>query len=308
MIKNVFFLIMKPPLLIISIIFLNGCKKIINLKTEEVNFNLGIILGKSNNPILNEISGIVASRQNSGMFWVHNDSGDESRIFLIDSLAQLKAIFFLKNITNRDWEDIAITQINGENWIYVADIGDNQAVYDTKYIYRFKEPKLGEDKLIENVETVSFQYSDGNRDAETLLIDQVSKTIYIVSKREEKKRLYSLNFVPNSRQTAQFLGDVNFSISTTANVQVNQALYIVGGDISSNNQEIIIKNYAQAFHWSRKANESLLETLTRTPQNVPYIIEPQGEAITFGTNNNGYYTLSEGNSGNEISLYFYGKK
>ena len=34
-------------------------------------------------PPLEEMSGIVPSRRYPGIFWVHNDSGDEARLFAI---------------------------------------------------------------------------------------------------------------------------------------------------------------------------------------------------------------------------------
>ncbi|MBJ7514635.1 MAG: hypothetical protein JHC94_09975, partial [Acidimicrobiia bacterium] len=37
------------------------------------------------NGALTEISGIAGSRLNSGLLWVHNDSGDTARIFGLDA-------------------------------------------------------------------------------------------------------------------------------------------------------------------------------------------------------------------------------
>ncbi|PLK44892.1 hypothetical protein [Emticicia sp. TH156] len=286
-----------------------SCRQVQINNQAETDFEGGITIGKANNPILNEISGMVVSKRNKGMFWVHNDSGDINRIFLIDSLAQIRTTFYLKDIENRDWEDIAITSINGETWLYLADIGDNQAIYDTKYIYRFKEPSINDIPLIENIEKVSFQYPDGNRDAEALLIDHSLQKLYIVSKREEKKRLYEISFIPKTMQTANFLGELDFSVSNSnMPSQFIQGLYIVAGDISLDNKEILIKNYMQIFYWKRRENETLLETLNRTPKQVPYIIEPQGEAIAFHTEGKGYYTISEANSDGLTNIIYYKKK
>ena len=57
---------------------------------------------------LTEASGMVASRKNKGLLWVHNDSGNQPRIFLIDTLGKVQRAFYLKNAMNFDWEDIAI--------------------------------------------------------------------------------------------------------------------------------------------------------------------------------------------------------
>src|SRR5215813_4130738 len=70
--------------------------------------------GKVADPALGEVSGIIASIQNPGMFWVHNDSGDEARFFLIDSAAQLKQIYYLEGVDAIDMEDIAWVELNGK--------------------------------------------------------------------------------------------------------------------------------------------------------------------------------------------------
>ncbi|VAX19112.1 hypothetical protein MNBD_IGNAVI01-2275, partial [hydrothermal vent metagenome] len=57
---------------------------------------------------INEASGIAASRKNPGLFWTHNDSGDNARLFAFDSLGRHRGEFLLAGIQNRDWEDIAI--------------------------------------------------------------------------------------------------------------------------------------------------------------------------------------------------------
>ena len=58
--------------------------------------------------LMREISGIVASRQNPGVLWVHNDSGDRPRIYAIDTKGDLLGICNVGGATERDWEDIAI--------------------------------------------------------------------------------------------------------------------------------------------------------------------------------------------------------
>ena len=57
----------------------------LNLKTTTNSQILGYVNSKK----LNEVSGIVASIQNPGHFWVHNDSGDEANLYLINNIGTL---------------------------------------------------------------------------------------------------------------------------------------------------------------------------------------------------------------------------
>ena len=144
-----------------------------------------------------EASGIDASIQNPGVLWTHNDSGDTSRIFAFDTTGKHLGTYLLNGISNRDWEDIAVGPgpEKGKSYIYIGEIGDNGAWYDNKYIYRIEEPNISKiqspvEKTIDKVAILTFQYPDGSRDAETLMIDRLTGDIIIVSKREENVHVY----------------------------------------------------------------------------------------------------------------------
>jgi hypothetical protein len=50
-------------------------------------------------------------------------------------------------------------------------------------------------------ETIIFQYPDGDRDAETLMIDPRTKDLYVVSKREASARVYRAAYPQSSSET-----------------------------------------------------------------------------------------------------------
>ncbi|MRG44430.1 hypothetical protein GFS24_04865 [Chitinophaga sp. SYP-B3965] len=54
------------------------------------------ITGKLNDAMNNETSGLAASSSNKGLLYIHNDSGDTSRFFLISPDGTLKAIYTFK--------------------------------------------------------------------------------------------------------------------------------------------------------------------------------------------------------------------
>jgi hypothetical protein len=295
---------MKKYLLILVSFF--SCSEMIAPSNNFEDYqDLGIIENKQ----INEASGIVASYKNKGLLWTHNDSGDKNRIFSIDASGKGTREFYLEGASNRDWEAISMAQFPEGSFIYVGEIGDNNAEFPTCAIYRVPEPEITastpQSNTLKNVQKITYKYPDGARDAEAFLIDQSSKDIYIISKRESSKRLYRLPY-PQSftlTNTAEFVQELTFSVGTA------QPLYIVDGNVSVDNQEIIIKNYLQIFHWRRSTNETIPEALKRTPKTQPYFAEPQGEGLCFAQDGSGYYTLSEeGNNKMPVKLYFYKRK
>ena len=274
-----------------------------------------IDLGEIENDDIQEASGIVASLTNDNIIWTHNDSGDSNRIFAMDTQGKHIGEYFLNDSQNRDWEDIAIGPgpEEGLHYLYVGDIGDNFSENDIKHIYRVIEPQLNSSSnfnsiQLDGIESISFQYEDGNRDAETLIIDPLTKDIIIISKREETAvHIYSLPFpqdtdnilTANLIMTKDFYPNDNFVTSQ----------WIVGGDISYDGKEILIKSYTDIFYFSRTNNQSFYDALNNEEIKFPYITEPQGEAICWDANISGYYTLSEeADDANQPShLYFYQK-
>ena len=83
------------------------------------------IKGRLNADINNETSGLAASSVNKGLLYIHNDSGDTSRFFLISTDGTLRAIYTFKAapLTKNgvtDCEDIAVsTGPKGNRYVYI---------------------------------------------------------------------------------------------------------------------------------------------------------------------------------------------
>jgi hypothetical protein len=251
---------------------------------------------------LEEASGLGASQVNPGMLWTHNDSGNPAEVFLIDQELNIKLTLKLKGVENRDWEDICVGPgpEEGKSYLYVGDIGDNFAQFQLKYIYRFPEPKVSEgtnEITIENFDTLIIQLPSEKKDTETLMINPITKDLYLVSKREEPVHVYEIKFPykPNETITARDIGTI-------------AATKIVAGDFSANGKEILLKNYQNVFYWNNTAGKSVEEVFKTKPEIVEYTEEPQGEAITWSRDGSGFYTLSEKKKGEKSYLYFYPRK
>ena len=294
----------------------------LNMKTC-MNFILFLSLLAASDPIfgerqdygeieydsIDEASGIVSSGKNENVFWTHNDSGDENRIYAFNNLGQHLGIYYLDNCDARDWEDMAIGPGPEENqsYLYIGDIGDNYSQYNTKYIYRFLEPDIDSNQLpvsevIYNVDIMEFQYEDGNRDAETLMIDSITKDIIVMSKREESVHIYQLPYPQSigSPLTVQLIGIMDFYPEDSSDLG-----RIVSGDISSDGAEILIKSYLNIFHFPRYENQTITDAFNNTMTTVEYIMEPQGESVGWHPNAFGYFTLSEEAENVPCHLYFY---
>ncbi|NOY59203.1 MAG: T9SS type A sorting domain-containing protein [Calditrichaeota bacterium] len=269
-------------------------------------FGFRIDMGLIQSDAITEASGIAASRKNPGVLWTHNDSGGQNRIFAFNTHGKHLGIYVIAGIQNRDWEDIAVGPgpIDGEEYVYIGDIGDNSARYDKKYIYRIREPRVDTtrtptDTIITKAERFVFQYPDGNRDAETLMVDPPTGDIYVVSKREDKVHVYRAPYPQN------FYSYPTTHTDTLEYVTMLNSWAVVGGDISASGSEILIKSYNKIDYWHREPGQVLWQALQQNPKQVPYVPEPQGEAVCWAADGSGYFTLSEERNNRPAHLYFY---
>ena len=247
--------------------------------------------------LIDETSGMADSRSTANALWIHEDSGNPAEITLISYAGAVLKKIPVKNSVNRDWEDMALVHdgSSGKNIMYLADIGDNNMQYDTYDIYRFDEPGAN-DIEINNVEKITFRYADGPHDAEAILVDEMSKDIFIITKRDTKSGIYRLAYPQNltAINTAVLEGSLDYSGVTSA-------------AISADGKEIVVKTYTHINYYDRKENELLPVSLKRKSQIIPYLMEAQGEAICWKKDNKGFFTLSERGLLPAIDLRYYEK-
>ena len=85
-----------------------------------------------------ESSGIVASRNQPGVFWTHNDKGNPPYLYAIRRDGTLLAAYHV-SATHDDWEDVAV---DGEGNLYVGNIGNNNAERNWLEVHRLPEPRI----------------------------------------------------------------------------------------------------------------------------------------------------------------------
>ncbi len=278
----------------------------LNIYPDQIDLNENFenyIPDKSSiRPHLMEISGIVQSVKNPNSFWMHEDSGSESFIYLYSGEGKMIQKYYIKNITKYDYEDISIGigPQGNYNHLYLGDIGDNRRVREYISIYRFPEPNYATypniTEIYKNIESYTFIYEDGVQNCEAFFLEPSSSDLYLFTKDLGECKVYNTPF-PFSTINQNILNLIGkFNI---------EGEKVTAADISKDGNHIVVKTYNYIFYWSREESKSLSETFQELPTRLPYNIEPQGEAFCWKDGITSYFTISESNDGNETILFEY---
>ncbi|WP_329546954.1 WD40 repeat domain-containing protein [Streptomyces sp. NBC_01356] len=225
-------------------------------------------------PRITESSGLAASRQHPGIYWTHNDQDNGAYLYAVDSrTGETVATITMTGVgTPRDVEAI---QIGPDNQIYVGDIGDNDGVvWDYVWVYQLPEPKVLKDQTIRTTQYV-VKYSDGPRDAESLLVHPKTGRVYIIDKQEDGGHLYE--------------GPAKLSASGTNVFKpvVPVDLWATDAAFSPDGQQLAVRGYfgGISYDW----NGGKIEKLGRI--SVPL---GQGESVSYSTDGTKLMLGSEG--------------
>ncbi|PSQ80047.1 MAG: hypothetical protein BRD40_04865 [Bacteroidetes bacterium QS_1_65_9] len=162
------------------------------------------------------MSGIVRSRWQENVWWVHNDSGDEPRLFAIDSTGSVHVAPWhtddyaagagadsseklawpgvqLGAAAHIDYEDITVE----DSTLYLGDIGNNGNARRDLGIYVLREP-FHYDRRTRPVKHLPIAYPDQDAfpaeqwhfDAEALFADD--GTLYVLTKHREGQQIEEL--------------------------------------------------------------------------------------------------------------------
>ncbi|RIV23917.1 hypothetical protein DYU11_13210 [Fibrisoma montanum] len=282
--------------------------------SATANFSARQQLGTVKDGSLNEISGLAMSRTNSGYMWVHEDSGNANRVYLIDTQGRTVLTLNMPD-ANRDWEDIAVGRGPQPNtwYVYVADVGNNSLNTSVVNVYRFVEPSIAGRSLpttinLSNsaVEKLDFAYADGRHNCETLMVD-TNGDLYFITKED-----FGENKVSNPVKGGVYRAAAGYRESGTNTLTRLSSLNILtatGGDISNNGQEVLIKNYNTVYYWKKSSSsQTIAQLLTTAPRTLPYTAEPGGEAIGWKVDGAGYYTVSEIKNNIPAAIYYYARQ
>lgn len=272
----------------------------------QTQFSNALILGELEDKDIDEASGLAASRKYPGILWTHND-GDDQKLYAIDVSGKVLAEFKVKGARAFDWEDMSLGPgpKEGVDYIYIADIGDNKAFRKQKTIIRFPEPELEFRKKkqkddIDEHDKIKVEYADDERDAETFLVDPLTRDLFIITKREARVRVYKIPYPQKTNKIIELEPVAKLNLGNTGFGKM-----ITAGDISPDGSEILLKDYNDVYYFKRAKNQKVEDALLQEPVVLPYKKEPQGEAICWDAFAGGYYCLSEWKLFASPQIYYY---
>ncbi len=258
------------------------------------------VLGQVGDPDVREASGVAESRRTPGFLWVHNDSGDGSRVFALSTSGEARGRFVLDGPRPRDWEDLAIGPgpEAGLSYLYIGDVGDNLSQRANLRVRRFPEPEIPAPAEeipvinLEGVEDFTFEYPDGAHNCESLMVDPRNGDVYVLVKSGD-------GISPLYRAAAPLSADEPNVMEQVANLSFGEPPLrgnrsTTASDISPDGSQIIVRTYGQAWLWRRGPRATVGEAMMTEVCPIPAAREQQGEAIGFAADGQGYFTVSEG--------------
>ena len=261
----------------------------------------GEVLSAGNvvNEDLNEVSGVVESRQNTGVLWVHNDSGDSPRLFALGTDGRHLGTYTLEGAATGDWEDLAIFRHrdSGEWILAIGDIGDNPGTRDFIRVYLVPEPTVSiqQDPVDETFSGIEIQLDypeEASLNSETLLVDPVTNDLIVVTKTYYGYAGVFRKAAPHTdleRVEMEQVVDLDFAAEPLAGAATT------GGEFSPAGDRVVIRTYGTAAYvWLWDRTNTLAEALTAAPCTIEMTAEQQAESIAFAANGQGLWSVSEG--------------
>jgi hypothetical protein len=242
-------------------------------------------------PRLAEVSGLAVGHRSPSVLYVQNDSGDSARFFALDAgTGAIRAVCAVPGARNVDWEDLATGPDRAGHWsVWLADIGDNDAVRSEVRIYRVAEPVIDPSRVgsagrldAGPPDVWRLRYPDGPRDAESLVADPVGRRLYVIT-----KALLGHSEVfevppdpdPSRIQPMTWVGTIDFRLTGTPGgpSPVGQ-LTATGAGMSPDGSLLAVRTYTDAYLWPVTGGQ-LAAALGHPPVRIPLPAQPQGEGI-----------------------------
>jgi len=257
------------------------------------------IVGTVKTGEITESSGLAASKCQANVFWTHNDSGDGPHLFALDATGEKLGVWEVKNAKNRDWEDLATTKnADGECFLHIGDIGDNERERSEITVYSVKEPLISDadktssgknPRLTAPSDAIKIKYPDSRYDAETLIVHPQTGDIYILTKRlRDPASVYKLakNYSLSETNQLEKIADL-----TVPSIPFG---LLTGGSVSSDGKRVIISDYVAAYEIVLPDAAKNFDDIWREkPLMVELGEREQGEAICYSANGDAIFATSE---------------
>ena len=270
---------------------------LIFLISSYISFSQDLSVVTSLDDLIEETSGLIYI---DSRVITHNDSGGEASLYEINlTNGNVSRTVAINGASNIDWEDIC----DDENYIYIADIGNNNGNRTNLKIYKvLKSAYLSTNEV--TTEVINFSYADQTDftsapqatdfDAEAII--SFGNDLYIFTKNwlNKQTNIYKVSKTPGTYQAEKV---DNFDA---------QGL-VTGGSYNPSSGKVVLTGYSgfTAFlieltgFSNGKFSNGLIDKYNLQ---IPISYSVQIEAVTY-FNENDYYLSAEKNAFGKASLY-----
>ncbi len=255
----------------------------------RIAYGPGRKLAELANPAVDESSGLACSRRHRGLFWTHNDSGDEARIYLFDLKGRDLGSRVLRGIIAYDWEDIVSFEDDGKCYLLVCDVGNNGLAAEVQLLHLIEEPPTdpGRGEKVHHVpviRTIFITYEDDHRDCEAVAFDPAGRTLLLATKERASDCLvYALPWPEKPTNEAQ----------VARRIAALRIPPVTGMDVSPDGRRAVLLTYGNAYEFARAGEEHWAAAFSRKPREIVLPERVQGEAICYGPDGRTLYLTSE---------------
>lgn len=258
------------------------------------------VLGRISSDEINESSGLAASRCNEGVLWTHNDSGDQPFIYALNLKGEKIGTWRVTGAKNSDWEDLATYKNeNGECFLYIGDIGNNERVKAQLTIYRVAEPKISANAdhssrknppSTETAQAIKVLYPDSRHNAETLMVHPKTGDVYILTKEMTgASGVYKLpaNYNPDKTNRLEKIADFRVPAIPDG--------FLTGGEIAPDGNRVVISDYFAGYEILLPAKTADFDEIWKEkPLKIELGERKQGEAVSYSADGKSIFATSEG--------------
>jgi hypothetical protein len=260
--------------------------------------------GALGEPALIETSGLTASLRARDVLWAHNDSGDEARLYAVSTDGRALARLTLPGVRAVDFEDIDAApcpHLDGP-CLWVADTGDNDRERAQVTLYAVPEPALNPNLAPQELEAapiaaLPLRFPDGPVNVEALMVSPAGDRAWLFEKvNGDRARLFAHPgpFVHNQLQLVEHVASFD-----APGAPINRGKSITSADLHPSGRRFLLRVYTGTYEY-RLASDQRVEDLA---QIIPLIAgagpltEPQGEAVCYNDDGDGFWTVSEDKDG-----------
>lgn len=262
------------------------------------------IAGIVTDPAMGELSGLARSRFARDRYWALNDGGNGNYLLLVDGRGRVKSKIEVAGVENVDWEDLASFQWRNQNWLLIADTGDNSGTREYVSLWLLREPDPASNASTTGpVQEIRLRYPDEPHDVEAMTVDPVAGEIYLLTKRTVPPVLYRLPLAvvgSNAIAVAERVAALDAIPQPTEREILRDGSLsrfrsqTTGLELDCNRRGLLILTYDAIYRYLRKPGQPWEAALAgQSPARSSLNLLPQAEAMALDRDCRNLYIGSE---------------